>query len=160
MLFIWIFYIICYLFNYFPILLHIFWYNSISCFFNKKIYFVDKIGVVSKHLCSQPTSKTSLTQMIPSLQWFLDSNESLTAMVPWLRWFLDCNDSLTCNSIQFNSISFIEKGTLQRTSKYSYSYYMIMTDLNLPSGSRQGRLLLYPFNINYTVIWISIHNTE
>ena len=32
---------------------------------------------------------------------------------------------------QFNSIliSFIKKGTLQRTSKYSYSYYMIMTDL-------------------------------
>ena len=58
------------------------------------------------------------------------------------------------NSIffQFNSISFIEKGTLQRTSKYSYSYYMIMTDLNFPSGSRQGRLLLDPFNINYTVI--------
>ena len=24
--------------------------------------------------------------------------------------------------------------------------------VNLPSGSRQGRLLLYPFNINYTVI--------
>ena len=27
-----------------------------------------------------------------------------------------------------------------------------MTDLNLPSGSRQARLLLDPFNINYTVI--------
>ena len=25
--------------------------------------------------------------------------------------------------------------------------------VNLPSGSRQGRLLLEPFNINYTVIW-------
>ena len=34
-----------------------------------------------------------------------------------------------CYSIQFNSISFIKKGTLQRTSKYSYSYYMIITDL-------------------------------
>ena len=63
-------------------------------------------------------------------------------------------------NIQFNSISFIEKGTLQRTSEYSYSYYMIMTDLNFPSGSRQGRLLLCPFNINYTVILISIHNTK
>ena len=55
-------------------------------------------------------------------------------------------------ALDFNSISFIEKGTLQKTSKYSYSYYMIMTDLNLPSGSRQERLLLYPFNINYSVI--------
>ena len=33
------------------------------------------------------------------------------------------------NRLQFNSISFIKKGTLQRTLKYSYSYYMIMTDL-------------------------------
>ena len=66
----------------------------------------------------------------------------------------------TGTSIKFNSISFIEKGTLQRTSKYSYSYYMIMTDLNLQSGSRQGRLLLYPFNRNSAVIWISIDNAK
>ena len=65
-----------------------------------------------------------------------------------------------CWSEWFNSISFIKKGTLQRTSKYSYSYYMIMTDLYLPSGSRQGRLPLDPFNINYTVIWKSFHITK
>ena len=32
--------------------------------------------------------------------------------------------------------------------------------VNLPSGSRQGRLLLEPFNINYTVLWKSFHNTK
>ena len=32
--------------------------------------------------------------------------------------------------------------------------------VNLPSGSRQGRLLLEPFNINYTVIWKSFQNTS
>ena len=32
--------------------------------------------------------------------------------------------------------------------------------VNLSSGSRQGRLLLDPFNINYIVIWTSFHNTK
>ena len=64
--------------------------------------------------------------------------------------------AITCAGLQLiedYSIqkSFIEKGTSQRTSKYSYSYYMIMTDLNLPSGSHQGRLLL-DLLTNYTVI--------
>ena len=32
--------------------------------------------------------------------------------------------------------------------------------VNLPSGSRQGRLLFDPLNINYIVIWPSFHNTK
>ena len=43
-------------------------------------------------------------------------------------------------------------------------FYQLMHDqdwsVNLPSGSRQGRLLLDPFNINYTVIWTSFYNTK
>ena len=32
--------------------------------------------------------------------------------------------------------------------------------VNLSSWSRQGRLLLHPFNINYAVIFKTFHNTK
>ena len=50
----------------------------------------------------------------------------------------------------FNSNLFIQKRNLHKTSKYSYSLYMIKTHLlTLWSGFHQGRLLLDAFNINY-----------
>ena len=51
---------------------------------------------------------------------------------------------------------------LQRKWKYAYSYiHDKHKSINLPSGSRQGRLPIHPFNIiNYTVMWKSIYSTE
>ena len=58
---------------------------------------------------------------LPSLtSWSVAGCGRLQLGVPHLATTVDYCKKF--NSIQFNSISFIEKGTLQRTSKYSYSY--------------------------------------
>ena len=54
--------------------------------------------------------------------------------------------------IQFNSISLMTKWNLQRTSIYSYKVPDQDWSVNLPSGTRQRWLPLFPFNINYC--WI------
>ena len=64
-------------------------------------------------------------------------------------YILRCNYIVNSNS---NYNDFIKNINLHRTSKYSNSLYMIKTAVNFPSGSRQERLLSYPFNIDYTVI--------
>ena len=65
----------------------------------------------------------------------------------------------TQNSIQFNKL-YSERNITENIKNILTAIHDHDWSVNLPSGSRQGRLLLDTFNINYTVIWILIHNTK
>ena len=62
------------------------------------------------------------------------------------------NTNIILIIIQLNSICFIKKAKVQITSNILTAIHDEDLSVNLPSGSRQRRLLLHPFNINYTVV--------
>ena len=68
-----------------------------------------------------------------------------------------CTRKSICFKFKFKSKVYLER-------KFTYNNKLLLQlirdqdgSVNLPSGSRQGRLLLHPFNINYTAIWKSFH---
>ena len=71
-----------------------------------------------------------------------------------------CLELLTLQAnTPFNSIRFIQKGNFQRHQNILIAIHDQYCSGNLPSGPHQGRLLLFPFSKNYTVICKSFRNT-
>ena len=56
------------------------------------------------------------------------------------------------SNLNSNSIVYLRRKFTQNIEIFLQFVHDQDSSVNLPSGSRQGRLLLFPFNINYTVI--------